>query len=312
MDKTIELVNTIKDIQAMPSVIVRTLNLMKKPTVSMKELGDIVMYDQSLTIKILALVNSAYYGFSQQISSISIALSLLGMVKVKNIIVAVAMKPMMSNAGDKELWKHSIRVAAGCEYLAKLTKVMDADEAFIAGFIHDVGKIVLHTSNPKMYSKVIDIVNNEEAFILDVEKHYSDSLKYLGACYFKISYNDGNVKNVFTVECDLKNTTAYGFLKNTPFMDDDQLEILVEKIHNNVFNVVDSSKEYNIESISNDLYNEALIFVTSGINKEECKSIKNDFETKFENYITVQNCENDKIICMMEDLYNKIIEIKTK
>jgi hypothetical protein len=146
----------------------------------------------------------------------------------------------------------------------------------------------------------------------DVEKHYSDSLKYLGACYFKISYNDGNVKNVFTVECDLKNTTSYGFLKNTPFMDDDQLEILVEKIHNNVFNVVDSSKEYNIESISNDLYNEALIFVTSGINKEECKSIKNDFETKFENYITVQNSENDKIICMMEDLYNKIIEIKTK
>ena len=174
MDKTIELVNAIKDIQAMPSVIVKTLNLMKKPTVSMKELGDIVVYDQSLTIKILALVNSAYYGFSQQISSINIALSLLGMVKVKNIIVAVAMKPMMSNAGDKELWKHSIRVAAGCEYLAKLTKVMDSDEAFIAGFIHDVGKIVLHTSNPKVYAKVVNAVN-EGSDILDSEKHYFDS-----------------------------------------------------------------------------------------------------------------------------------------
>ena len=87
MDKTIELVNGVKDIHAMPSVIVKALNIMKKPTASMKELGDIVMYDQSLTIKFLALVNSAYYGFSQQISSISIALSLLGMVKVKNIIV---------------------------------------------------------------------------------------------------------------------------------------------------------------------------------------------------------------------------------
>ena len=174
MDKTIELVNAIKDIQAMPSVIVRVLNVMKKPTVSMKELGDIVMYDQSLTIKILALVNSAYYGFSQQISSISIALSLLGMVKVKNIIVAVAMKPMMSNAGDKELWKHSIRVAAGCEYLAKLTKIMDPDEAFIAGFIHDVGKIVLHTTNPKVYDKVVNCVL-EGADILDAERKYFDS-----------------------------------------------------------------------------------------------------------------------------------------
>ena len=174
MDKTIELVNNIKDIQAMPSVIVRVLNVMKKPTVSMKELGDIVMYDQSLTIKILALVNSAYYGFSQQISSISIALYLLGMVKVKNLIVAVAMKPMMSNQGDKELWKHSIRVAAGCEYLAELTKIMDSDEAFIAGFIHDVGKIVLHTTNPKLYNKVISAVN-DGADILDSERKYFDS-----------------------------------------------------------------------------------------------------------------------------------------
>ena len=87
MDKTIELVNSVKDIQAMPSVIVKVLNIIKKPTVSMKELGDLIMYDQSLVIKILALVNSAYYGFSQQISSISIALSLLGIVKVSTSLM---------------------------------------------------------------------------------------------------------------------------------------------------------------------------------------------------------------------------------
>lgn len=174
MDKTIELVNNVKDIHAMPSVIVKALNIMKKPTASMKELGDIVMYDQSLTIKILALVNSAYYGFSQQISSISIALSLLGMVKVKNIIVAVAMKPMMSNQGDKELWKHSMRVAAGCEYLANITKIMDSDEAFIAGFVHDVGKLVLHMTNEKLYTKVIDAVK-DGADIIDAEHKYFDS-----------------------------------------------------------------------------------------------------------------------------------------
>ena len=174
MDKTVELVNSVKDIHAMPSVIVKALNIMKKPTASMKELGDIVMFDQSLTIKILALVNSAYYGFSQQISSINIALSLLGMVKVKNIIVAVAMKPMMSNAGDKELWKHSMRVAAGCEYLAKLTKIMDEDEAFIAGFVHDVGKIVLHMANEKLYTKVAKAIE-DGTDVLEAEKKYFDS-----------------------------------------------------------------------------------------------------------------------------------------
>lgn len=174
MDKTIELVNGVKDIHAMPTVIVKALNIMKKPTASMKELGDIVMFDQSLTIKFLALVNSAYYGFSQQISSINIALSLLGMTKVKNIIVAVAMKPMMSNQGDKELWKHSMRVASGCEYLANLTKIMDSDEAFISGFVHDVGKIVLHMTNEKLYTKVMNGVD-AGGNILDLEKKFFDS-----------------------------------------------------------------------------------------------------------------------------------------
>ena len=174
MDKTIELVNGVKDIQAMPSLFVKALNVMKKSTASMKELGDIVMFDQSLTIKILALVNSAYYGFSQQISSINIALSLLGMVKVKNIIVAVAMKPMMSNQGDKELWKHSMRVAAGCEYLANLTKIMDSDEAFIAGFVHDVGKMVLQMTNEKLYTKVLNAVEMGTD-ILDAERKYFES-----------------------------------------------------------------------------------------------------------------------------------------
>ena len=58
--------------------------------------------------------------------------------------------------------------------MAELTKIMDADEAFIAGFIHDVGKIVLHSTNPKLYNKVVEAVA-DGADILDAEKKYFDS-----------------------------------------------------------------------------------------------------------------------------------------
>ena len=61
MDKTIELVNGVKDIQAMPSVIVKALNVMKKPTASMKELGDIVMFDQSFLNKSALLILLYHY-----------------------------------------------------------------------------------------------------------------------------------------------------------------------------------------------------------------------------------------------------------
>lgn len=166
-----ELINSLKEVPAMPNVIMHALNIMKDPDSSTKELAQIISYDQSLSTKVLALVNSAYYGFSQQITSISRALTLIGMSKAKNIILTVAMRPMLINQGDKELWKHSIKTAVGCEYVAKYLKVMDPDEAFVVGFLHDLGKMVLNLKDARMYEKVQELVNTGSN-IIDAEQAF--------------------------------------------------------------------------------------------------------------------------------------------
>lgn len=166
-----ELINSLKEVPAMPNIIMRALNVMKDPDSGMKELGRIISYDQSLSTKVLTLVNSAYYGFSQQVTSISRALTLIGMSKAKNIIMTVAMRPMLINQGDKELWKHSIRTAVGCEYLAKYLKIMDSDEAFVIGFLHDLGKIVLNLKDPNTYQKVNEMVA-QGSNIIEVEQSF--------------------------------------------------------------------------------------------------------------------------------------------
>jgi len=158
MDNTIELINKLKDIPAMPNVIIKILQIMKNESSSITDLAKMISYDQALCIKVLALVNSAYYGFAQQINSLQRALPLLGLQKIKNIVVAVAMRPMFLNQGDKELWEHSIRVAVGCEYFAQKTKIADEDDAFVIGFLHDIGKIVLNMSDHSKYLKVKDCV----------------------------------------------------------------------------------------------------------------------------------------------------------
>lgn len=152
-----ELINSLKEVPAMPNVIVHALNIMKDPDSNAKELASVISYDQSLSTKVLTLVNSAYYGFPQQITSIHRAIALIGMSKAKNIIVTVAMRPMLISQGDKELWKHSIRTAVGCEYLANYLKLMDPDEAFVIGFLHDLGKMVLNLKDAKLYEKVTDL-----------------------------------------------------------------------------------------------------------------------------------------------------------
>jgi len=171
MDNMNDLINSLKEVPAMPNVIMHALNVMKDPESSMKELARIVSFDQSLSTKVLTLVNSAYYGLPQQITSINRAISLIGMSKAKNIILTVAMRPMLVNHGDKELWKHSIMTAVGCEHVARNLKIMDADEAFVMGFLHDLGKIVLNIKNPQLYDRVKETVASGSN-ILEVEQVY--------------------------------------------------------------------------------------------------------------------------------------------
>lgn len=166
-----DILGNFKELPAMPNVIMHALNVIKDPESSLKELAKIISYDQSLSTKVLTLVNSAYYGFSQQITSINRAISLIGMSKAKNLIMTVAMRPMLMNQGDKELWKHSIMTAVGCEYVAKNFKIMDVDEAFVIGFLHDLGKVILNLKDAKLYEKVKETALTNPN-ILEIERVY--------------------------------------------------------------------------------------------------------------------------------------------
>lgn len=155
-----EVLDQIKEIPAMPNVIVKALGIIKDDTSGTKELSEIMAYDQALTSQVLKLVNSAYYGFAQEITSVGKALALLGMTQTKNIIIAVAMKPMLTSQGGRDMWKHSLRTAVACEYLAEKTGVADPGDAFTIGFLHDIGKILLNIVDTMQYQKVRTSVKN--------------------------------------------------------------------------------------------------------------------------------------------------------
>jgi len=150
-------INKIQEMPAMPNIIVKALSVIKSDTTGVNDLVKVMSVDQALTTQVLKIVNSAYYGFPQQITSMSKALPLLGMAQVKNIIVAVAMKSMITTQGGKDLWRHSIRCALGCEMLAAKLNIIDVSDAFVVGFLHDIGKMVLNMKNNKIYAKVNEL-----------------------------------------------------------------------------------------------------------------------------------------------------------
>ena len=181
-----KLINNLKNVPAMPNVVIQALNIVKNPNSGIKDLGDIMSYDQSLSLKVLNLVNSAYYGFAQQITSITRALALLGMNQAKNIIVAIAMKPMFSSEENKELWEHSITAAVGCEYLATNLNIMDSEEAFIIGFLHDIGKIILNMQDKDALNQVRELVANGSDVIEAERMYFGTDHAEVGAALAKI------------------------------------------------------------------------------------------------------------------------------
>ena len=164
-----QVVAEFKDIPPMPNVMLKALTVIKNPTTGIAELAKIMQIDQAISTKTLGLVNSAFYGFRQQITSINKALVILGMMKAKNIIMSLALKQMMTAQGSRELWEHSIRCAVASEILAKEYKVINPDDAFVIGFLHDIGKMLLNIKNPLKYSKVRYLATQGNVNLVDVE-----------------------------------------------------------------------------------------------------------------------------------------------
>ena len=164
-----QVVAEFKEIPPMPNVMVKALSVIKNPSTGIAELAKIMQVDQAISTKTLSLVNSAFYGFRQQITSINKALVVLGMMKAKNIIMSLALKQMMTAQGSRELWEHSIKCAVAAEILAKEYKVINPDDAFVIGFLHDIGKILLNSKNPLKYSKVRYLAAQGNVNLVEVE-----------------------------------------------------------------------------------------------------------------------------------------------
>jgi putative nucleotidyltransferase with HDIG domain len=143
-----KIVSKIDSLPTLPTTYVRISELIKKPNTSAIDIAEVILDDQVLTARLLKLVNSAFYGFSGKIRTVSGAVIVLGFRSLKELVLGCSVLDLFK---EKEanpyfdpisFWKHSLSVAAGCQTLAKYLKYEDPEELFVAGLIHDIGKLV--------------------------------------------------------------------------------------------------------------------------------------------------------------------------
>jgi putative nucleotidyltransferase with HDIG domain len=151
MTRRDEILEKIHTVPAMPTSASKVLSLLKDPGVDIKELLEAIEYDQGLTSNILRLANSVYFAGPRSIASLRDAIVRLGMNRIFQLVITSAITPFARQSikgydlPRGALLEHSVVVAIGAEELAGALKTKLPPQAFTAGLLHDLGKVVLGT-----------------------------------------------------------------------------------------------------------------------------------------------------------------------
>jgi HD-like signal output (HDOD) protein len=178
----LEKITNVSTIPTLPAVLEKINTLLKNPQTSAEEIGKAITTDQALASKVLKLVNSAFYGFPGRISTITHAVVILGFSTIKNIVLTASIfdafkkkKGEFVSFDMEKFWLHSISCGATAQTLAKYTGNKNKEECFIAGLIHDIGKIVICQYLPQEFKILLEYINKKNGLFYDCERELFDA-----------------------------------------------------------------------------------------------------------------------------------------
>ncbi|NTV49986.1 MAG: HDOD domain-containing protein [Geobacteraceae bacterium] len=171
MNRELEvMIMTASDLPTIPVVATKVMQLIESESATAEELARVVASDPAVAARVLKISNSSFYGCQRQIQTLSHAIVVLGFGTLKSLVVAASVKQVYQPYGltEKMLWEHSFGAGLAARIIAKETRLVSEEEAFLGGLFHDIGKIIMNTMNKQQFQDVMqrcynDGLNFEEA-----------------------------------------------------------------------------------------------------------------------------------------------------
>jgi len=150
-NKVKQVVSNIRNLPTPPIVFHQIQKVINDPKVSAGQIAKILQEDPAMSVKVLKLTNSAFYGLSREVESVKQAVVIVGLEAIKNLVLSASVLDMFKGKDiDEEFqdkfWRHSLAVGFCARLLARRAKargMIDPDSAFSGGLLHDIGKVIL-------------------------------------------------------------------------------------------------------------------------------------------------------------------------
>jgi len=178
----------IGNLPTMPTIVAKMIELADNPKTQINTLAQLISNDPSLTARILKSANSQYYGFSREISTVDTAIVVMGYKAVKEIGLSLnAFDSLKNTAAIKnfdihEYLEHSVEVAVAARESAKINFPADSGELYVAGLLHDMGKMILIQYMPQDFCEVLDFSEKNNIPFFEAEQ------QLLGITHCEIGY----------------------------------------------------------------------------------------------------------------------------
>ncbi|MDP7692167.1 MAG: HDOD domain-containing protein, partial [Vicinamibacterales bacterium] len=164
-----------KDLPTLPPVAMRLLDMAADDDVGLRDIGKVIETDQALSAKVLQIANSSHIGLSTGVRTVERATLVLGTSLLRSVALSVlVMEVFKSPSGEKfvlrDFWHHNIACAIASELLAVALGFSQSQEAFMAGLLHDVGKLTLSMWDHSEYEAVVDLAHERQISLLAAEE----------------------------------------------------------------------------------------------------------------------------------------------
>ena len=166
----------VEDLPTLPRTVLKITELVNDPKSSARDLARIITDDQVLAARLLRLVNSSFYGFPQPISTITGAIVLLGFDAIRNLLLTTSVFDLFPNRRNTSLirqeqfWDHSLGCAVSAKILGNHLRYDKVEELFVAGLLHDIGKIVEMIFLPVAFKQIVNRVKDKNVLMIAAEE----------------------------------------------------------------------------------------------------------------------------------------------